>query len=215
MSGLTPLVPGVSGDARRAESVAGFANINADYAGSTAEAADQKALEAATAADGAMYEAQFGNIAVGRLLAGSLKVNQYIESTSYSPGSSGWRINADGSAEFNSAVFRGHIESSSITVSGADDYFKVSSAGAVNMAQFTRDGGSELIGFDYTGATGWYIRLSAAGGVYANGSEVAVVGSRTSGLAAWEGTSTSGPNFTSFDSSHNHAVPQHRHTVTV
>jgi len=81
------------------------------------DAALQAAIDAAAASDEAgvaLYEAQFGSVAVGRLLAGSLAVNQYVESTGYVPGSAGWHIDADGSAEFNSVYVRGDIRASSV-----------------------------------------------------------------------------------------------------
>ena len=93
-----------------------------DQLRSEVEAADaaalQAAIDAAAASDEAgvaLYEAQTGSVAVGRLLAGSLAVNQYVESTGYDPGYAGWHIDADGSVEFNNAIFRGAIESTDIT----------------------------------------------------------------------------------------------------
>lgn len=45
----------------------------------------------------------------------ALEVGQYVQSTSYSAGSAGWRINADGSVEFNSGTFRGTVTVGSST----------------------------------------------------------------------------------------------------
>jgi len=201
LSGLTPLVPGVSGDARRAESVAGFANINADYAESTAVAADQKALEAAIAADAAMTEAQFGSIAVGRLLAGTITAALSIESPVITGGTiSGGTISIAGTGGTTmigtAGISTGFLETPKVDVATID----LGLSGSIYR--------------DYIGAFGDVIRVAGTM-VGSGGARYVTEGSRTSGLAAWEGTSTSGPNFTSFDSSHNHAVPQHRHTVTV
>jgi hypothetical protein len=101
--GRTPLVGFADDtDVKRAEQTAIAAS-------SDAASADAAALEAAIAAANAEYEAKFGSVAVGRLLAGSLAVNQFIQSTNFSSGFSGWRINADGSAEFNSITVRGGL----------------------------------------------------------------------------------------------------------
>lgn len=54
-------------------------------------------------------DANIANMSVAKLTAGSLAVGQYIQSTNYVAGSSGWRINADGTAEFGAASIRGQI----------------------------------------------------------------------------------------------------------
>jgi hypothetical protein len=51
---------------------------------------------------------------VSKLLAGSLAVSQYISSTTYVPGSSGWTINANGTAEFAAASIRGTLSAGSV-----------------------------------------------------------------------------------------------------
>lgn len=75
----------------------------------------------------AVDNAKIASVAVDKLTAGSLSVGQYIQSTGFVTGSSGWRINADGTAEFNSGTFRGslavgaspQLSGSSMTGSGA------------------------------------------------------------------------------------------------
>lgn len=59
------------------------------------------------------------NLSVDKLVAGSLGVGQWISSTNYSAGSSGWAINANGSAEFNNVTVRGSIEASSLKANTA------------------------------------------------------------------------------------------------
>ena len=55
------------------------------------------------------------------LTALNLAVGRFIQSTSYVPGSAGWAINADGSAEFNNVVVRGQLRASQVTtVEGAN-----------------------------------------------------------------------------------------------
>lgn len=73
----------------------------------------------------AVDNAKIANLSVSKLTAGSMAVGQYIQSTNYVPGSVGWRISADGTAELANAVVRGavyavsgHIGSNTIDASG-------------------------------------------------------------------------------------------------
>lgn len=60
-------------------------------------------------ADLAVDDAKIADLSVGKLTAGSLQVGSYIQSTSYTPGSAGWRVDADGTAEFSDVVVRGEV----------------------------------------------------------------------------------------------------------
>jgi hypothetical protein len=55
---------------------------------------------------------------VSKLTAGSIAVGQYIQSTGYSSGSSGWRISGNGSGEVNNWVVRGTIYASAGLIDG-------------------------------------------------------------------------------------------------
>jgi hypothetical protein len=57
----------------------------------------------------AVDDARIASMSVDKLVAGSIAVGQHIQSTGYVPGSSGWRINGDGTAEFSQVVVRGTI----------------------------------------------------------------------------------------------------------
>lgn len=70
-------------------------------------------------ADLAVDNAKIANMSVSKLTAGSLAVGQYVRSTSYTPGSAGFSINADGTAEFNSVTVRGAVYASSGSFTGA------------------------------------------------------------------------------------------------
>lgn len=48
----------------------------------------------------------------------NVKIGNVIQSNNYVDGSSGWSINKDGGAQFNNAIFRGHIEARSGTFKG-------------------------------------------------------------------------------------------------
>lgn len=66
----------------------------------------------------AVDDARIANMAVDKLVAGSLAVGQYAQSTGYVAGSAGWRINGDGTAEFSGVVVRGTIFASQGAIGG-------------------------------------------------------------------------------------------------
>lgn len=154
-----PILGVAEGDAKRADA-----------------AALQAALDAAAAQDGAdaaLFEAQFGSVAVGRLLAGSMSVDEYIESTSYEAGvsGSGWRIDANGDVEFNSGTFRGQVTIGSGTdfSSGYDPSTKETPAGAQSKADGAYNAARD--------PSNW------ASGVVP--SEIQISGNYTSGSSGW------------------------------
>lgn len=59
--------------------------------------------------DLAVDNAKINDLNVNKLTAGTMQIGSYIQSQSYVPGTSGWKINSDGSAEFATAVIRGTI----------------------------------------------------------------------------------------------------------
>lgn len=63
-------------------------------------------------ADLAVDDAKIANLSAAKLTAGSLAVGQYIQSTGYIAGNTGWKINSDGNAEFSNAVIRGTVYAS-------------------------------------------------------------------------------------------------------
>lgn len=73
------------------------------------------AISTAKIADLAVTNAKINDLSVSKLTAGSLSVGQYIQSSNYSSGGSGFRINADGSAEFGNITARGNITANSLT----------------------------------------------------------------------------------------------------
>ena len=72
------------------------------------------AVSNAKIADLAVDDAKIANVAVGKLAAGSISVGQYIQSSNYSSGSTGWKIDGNGSAEFAAASVRGQFTASQI-----------------------------------------------------------------------------------------------------
>lgn len=63
--------------------------------------------------------AKISSIDANLINAGALKVGGYIQSTNYSAGTAGWRINADGSAEFSNVTVRGAVVASSGSIGSA------------------------------------------------------------------------------------------------
>jgi len=204
LSGLTPLVPGVSGDARRAESVAGFANINADYAESTAVAADQKALDAAIAADAAMTEAQFGSIAVGRLLAGT--INVAIELTSPVIKAAGGDVVVDTNGV---TIRQGTSTPRRIKFGepgfGSDQVIYASTTSTLNIE-------SSYVKINDA------FQVNPTGRPSYDGTYLPLAGARTSANPVWSnGTGKTGNplDYDTYPGAHTHQVADHTHTVTV
>lgn len=54
------------------------------------------------------------NLTADKILAGKLAVSQWISSNNYVAGSTGWAINANGSAEFRNVTVRGDVEASGL-----------------------------------------------------------------------------------------------------
>jgi hypothetical protein len=72
------------------------------------------AIVNAKIADLAVDDAKIANLAANKITAGSINVGQYIQSTGYSAGVTGWYIGGNGSAEFGSASIRGLLTAAQI-----------------------------------------------------------------------------------------------------
>lgn len=70
--------------------------------------------------DLAVDNAKIASMSVAKLTAGTMGIGAYIQSTNYTPGPSGtgFRINADGTAEMQAAYVRGQITASQIDARG-------------------------------------------------------------------------------------------------
>jgi hypothetical protein len=71
-------------------------------------------------------DAKISSLSADKIIAGTIQVGNYIQSTSYIPGSSGWYIDGDGNAEFGAASIRGTLIAAQIDA-GAIDATKLSS----------------------------------------------------------------------------------------
>ena len=67
----------------------------------------------------AVDDAKIASLSAAKLTAGSIAVGQYIQGTGYVAGSAGWRINGDGTAEFNNVAVRGGVYAAYGAIGGA------------------------------------------------------------------------------------------------
>lgn len=103
--------------------------IVAGSIGATKLAANAIAVGSAAIENGAIVNAMIGDatissakiaaVSVTKLTAGALQVGAFIQSADYVQGVSGWRINADGTAELNNVLARGNINATSGSITGA------------------------------------------------------------------------------------------------
>lgn len=93
-------------------------------------------------------DANIKNVRAGKILADSLGVGQYIQSQNFSSGSTGWRINANGNAEFQNATMRGTVYANAGAIAGIQIFstFLRSSnyIAGVRGFQINTDGTAEL-----------------------------------------------------------------------
>ena len=68
----------------------------------------------------AIDDAKIANLSAAKITAGSIAVGEYLQSTGYVSGSSGWRITGNGVAEFAAASIRGQLTASQIGVTSLD-----------------------------------------------------------------------------------------------
>lgn len=117
----------------------------------------------------AVDNAKIADLSVSKLTAGAIAVGQFIQSTSYVPNTSGWRINADGTAELANAVVRGTVFASSGLIGGntidasglqSSNYVAGSSGWRINSGGSVEFGSGvfrgSLSGSSITGVTGTF-----------------------------------------------------------
>ena len=116
----------------------------------------------------AIDNAKISNVAADKLTAGSIAVGQYIQSTGYVAGTSGWKINGNGNAEFSNAVVRG-------TVYATNGQFWGTLLGGAATAYssglgFYAGGGTTTAGADYR----WRVGSPTGARIQWTGSEIEV-----------------------------------------
>ena len=77
------------------------------------------AASGAIAAPLSVTDAQIASCAVGKLTAGAIATGEYIESSNYVSGSTGYKINYDGTAEFSGVTVRGTVYATSGSLAGS------------------------------------------------------------------------------------------------
>jgi hypothetical protein len=75
-------------------------------------------IQNAQIANEAVDDSKIASLNVGKLTAGSIKVDDYIQSTGFVTGSAGWRITGNGTAEFAAASIRGQLTAAQINSNG-------------------------------------------------------------------------------------------------
>ncbi|WP_374513772.1 phage tail protein [Niveibacterium sp.] len=99
----------ITGSGKPADGATVGAQIGINLTGAWAQATWDAVMPGAL-----IRSAHIMGLTVDKLLAGNLAVGQTIASTSFSSGSWGWIIRADGTAEFRNVIVRGDIEATSI-----------------------------------------------------------------------------------------------------
>ena len=107
------------------------------------------AVTNAIIANAAITDLKVADVSAGKLTAGTISGQEIIlnvsgdtgndssiRSSNYSTGSAGWKINSDGSAEFQNATIRGNLNASDIT-SGTLDVTNRISAGSISADKIT------------------------------------------------------------------------------
>ena len=113
----------------------------------------------------AVDDARVANLSAAKLTAGSVAVGQYIQSTGFVSGTSGWYIGGNGSAEFGAAYIRGQLTASQIdarglTIRDANNNIILNS-GAPLQSQINPYSSGATVGAD------WGTNVSGAAGVNA------------------------------------------------
>lgn len=112
--------------------------------------------------DASIESAKIVSISAGQIAAGAIGVNEYIQSLNYSAGVSGWRINGDGSCEFQNAIVRGDVTADNVsantslnapTITGGTISGGAISGGSITGVSITGSTvqGTNVIGGTFTG----------------------------------------------------------------
>ena len=81
-------------------------------------------------------DAKVADLSAAKLTAGSIAVGEYIQSTGFVTGTSGWQIKGDGTAEFSGVVVRGAVYAST----GTFGTMTIATGGYIRSASYTTTG---------------------------------------------------------------------------
>jgi hypothetical protein len=132
-------------------------------------------------ADLAVDNAKIASLNVGKLTAGSISADQYIQSSNYVAGSQGFRLDANGQAEFQNATVRGAVFAETGTFAGSLSAATGTFSGSLSAATGSFAGSLSAATGSFAGS------LSAATGSFA-GSLSAATGSFAGSLSAATGS---------------------------
>jgi hypothetical protein len=138
-------------------------------------------IQNAQIADLAVDDQKIASLNVGKLVAGSLQTDSYVQSSNYVAGAQGFRISANGNAEFQNAVVRGAVFATSGTFAGSLSAATGTFSGALSAATGTFSGALSAATGTFSGA------LSAATGTF-SGALSAATGTFSGALSAATGT---------------------------
>jgi hypothetical protein len=139
-------------------------------------------ITTAKIADLAVDNAKIASLSAAKITAGAIGVGSYIQSTAFTSGSAGWKINADGTAELANAVVRGTVYATAGQIGGI-----TIASNAVRAGQTAYDTGT---GF-YLGSDGKFsIGNSAGAKLTWNGTTLGVVGDITGSSGTFTGSIT-------------------------
>ena len=130
----------------------------------------------------AIDDAKIANLSANKIIAGSIAVGEYIQSTGYVSGSAGWRIHGDGSAEFANIYARGNIRATSfsaITLQTGEHIKQGSTAYNTGNGFFLGDNGS---------GTPVFSLKSATNGLTWDGTSLAIKGDITGSSGTFSGS---------------------------
>ncbi len=107
----------------------------------------------------AINDAKIVSLSVAKLLGGSLSVGEYIQSSNYISGTTGFRINANGAAEFSGVIVRGTVYAAAGQVGGLSI-----GASDVRSANFAAGGAGFKLAYD---GSAEFNNLTARGNIQA------------------------------------------------
>lgn len=170
--------------------------------------------------DAGINGAKIENLNVGRLRAGTLSIDTYVQSTGYAAGTTGWRIDGAGNAEFSTITLTGgtirygktlftdstnagyFISSSGVYFGSASDtkYLKYTiGTGALSLVGGSIDIGTTgtILGGQTAYNTGTGFFLGYSGGAY----KLSIGDTTTSNSLTWDATTlkVNGSSITNYD----------------
>jgi len=139
--------------------------------------------------DATITSAKIANLAADKITAGSMQVGSYIQSTSYVAGTSGWSINANGTAEFSGVTVRGTVYATagSIGANTIDSTGMQSTIYTAGSVGWRIDSGGTIKAYSASGTRAFDLGASGTTPVLKVGSALEILGN---GSATFTGTLT-------------------------